>query len=79
MTQARTTIRASFGKFEKPQWEDWKDIESAPLWELVALALDIDPFALATWNTMRPAVVPPVRFHGLLRKATTALRRGIRL
>lgn len=76
MTQARATIRASFGKFAKPQWENWKAIESAPLWELVALAVDIDPFALTTWNTLRPAVVPPVRFHRLLRKATTALQAG---
>lgn len=74
--QARANIRESFGKFPKPDWTAWGAIQSAPLWQLVALAVDIDPHALSTWNTLNPAVVPPANFHGLLRRAITALEAG---
>jgi hypothetical protein len=77
--QARKNVRESFGKFPKPDWAVWESIQSAPLWQLVALAVDIDPFALSTWNTLNPAVVPSESFHGLLRRAITAVEAGDRV
>jgi len=72
-SQARQKRRKLFGTFPTPQWAEWNEIRSAYLWELVALAVDIEPSALTTWNTFNPAVVPPLRFHSLLRRAKAAI------
>ena len=70
----RSRLMARFSnRFKQPDWALWKTVSNAPVWKIVALSLDIDPYDLLGWDDTRPARIPPADFHNRLEQIISAL------
>lgn len=71
---SRHRLMARFNKpFRKPDWRQWENIPNAPIWKVVALSCDIDPYALEGWIDSPPTQIPPSDFLHRLEQVISAL------
>ena len=60
-------------KPREPIWQEWDAIQVAPLWELVAVSLRIEPDDIRGWGKNTARCYPPPEFHQRLRFAVSLL------
>lgn len=56
-----------------PDWQEWRTIRVAPLWELVAISLRLEPDDIRGWERSAARCEPPPDFHKWLRYAISLL------
>ena len=57
----------------EPDWQEWRTIRVAPLWELVAISLRLEPDDIRGWERSAARCEPPPDFHKWLRFAISLL------
>jgi len=73
---SRRRIMEGFGvnkKYRQPDWHFWQDMSNAPIWKVVALSCDIDPYELEGWQDSPPMHTAPKPFIDRLEKVIGAL------
>lgn len=73
---SRRRIMDGFGvnkKHRQPDWNLWQGISNAPIWKVVALSCDIDPYELEGWHESPPVRIAPKRFIDRLEQVIAAL------
>jgi hypothetical protein len=74
-TKHRAVRRHLLPKLDEPDWPTWSSIPNAELWEVVALACNIDPGGLIGWIEPRPITDKILTiFHNRLREAVAGLK-----
>lgn len=58
---------------KQPDWEAWKKVSNAPLWEVVALSCEIEPSDIRGWKAGLSRCRPPKHFEDRLRFAESLL------
>lgn len=57
----------------EPDWQEWRTIRVAPLWQLVATSLRLEPDDIRGWERNTARCQPPLDFQTRLRHAISLL------